>query len=57
MGPEKTLRELIGEAIGEASMCWSETPEGTFDADAAKVIMDKLVKDIHQLAVDGYLML
>lgn len=36
------IRELIGQAIGEASMCWSETPTGVFDSTRAASIVEKL---------------
>jgi hypothetical protein len=35
---DKKLRELIFTALGEASMCWDETPKGVFDASHAKEI-------------------
>ncbi len=37
---------LIMTAIGEASMCWSETPKGVFDSDKAQQIGEKLLVDI-----------
>ena len=38
--------ELIATAIGEASMCWSETPKGVFDSTRALQIGKKLLEDI-----------
>ena len=38
--------ELIMQAIGEASMCWSETPKGIFDSKKAKQVGEKLLCDI-----------
>jgi len=38
--------ELIMTAIGEASMCWSETPKGVFDSTRASQIGKKLLEDI-----------
>jgi hypothetical protein len=38
--------ELIIIAMGEASMCWSETPKGVFDSTRALEIGKKLLKDI-----------
>jgi hypothetical protein len=32
----------IGEAVGEASMCWTELPQGTFESDRAKKIVERL---------------
>ena len=40
---EEDLKKVIGEAIGEASMCWSETPSGVFDSSKASEIVDKVV--------------
>lgn len=41
---EDELRTKLGEAIGEASMCWSEKPKGVFDSEKASKIVDKLVE-------------
>lgn len=38
--------QLIMQAIGEASMCWSERPKGVFDSEKAKEIGKKLLADI-----------
>jgi hypothetical protein len=43
---KKTLREIVFEGLGEASMCWKETPKGVFDDEAAKVVGEKLITDI-----------
>lgn len=40
---ESINRERIGEIIGEASMCWSETPKGIFQSDKALKLVDELV--------------
>lgn len=39
---KQNTRERIGEIIGEASMCWSETPTGIFQSDKAITLIDKL---------------
>ena len=39
---EKEISVLIGETIGEASMCWSEIPKGVFDSVKACSLVDKL---------------
>lgn len=36
--------EIIGQAIGEASMCWDETPKGVFDSTRAIKILNSLLK-------------
>jgi hypothetical protein len=41
-----TIEELVGQAIGEASMCWSEPPKGVFDASKAEEIAERLMDDI-----------
>uniref|UniRef100_A0A6M3KCB3 Uncharacterized protein n=2 Tax=viral metagenome TaxID=1070528 RepID=A0A6M3KCB3_9ZZZZ len=38
--------ELIMTAIGEASMCWTETPKGVFDSTRASQIGKKLLEDL-----------
>ena len=43
-------KQSIGEAIGEASMCWSETPSGVFDSTRASAIVDRLI----DLAISEY---
>lgn len=42
--PAKTVSNLIMEAIGEASMAWSETPRGIFDTTRALAIRDELIR-------------
>lgn len=44
---ENTIREAILEAMGEASMCWSN-PEGAgeFDSDKAAKVGEELLCDI-----------
>lgn len=39
---EEQFRELVGEAIGEASVCWSETPNGEFDSAKAEELVDRI---------------
>jgi hypothetical protein len=41
-----TLEEAVFQALGAASMCWSETPKGTFDSTRAKEIGDALLEVI-----------
>jgi hypothetical protein len=45
-GEEPSSRELIGYAIGEASMCWDPIPFGVFRDQVAATIVDDLVKDL-----------
>ena len=39
-------KTTIGVAIGEASMCWSETPKGVFDSTRATEIADNLYAEL-----------
>jgi hypothetical protein len=40
------LETLVFEALGQASMCWSETPKGVFDSEQAKKIGENLIAAI-----------
>lgn len=42
-----TLEQEVFQALGEASMSWSETPKGIFDSTNAKRIGDELMKKIN----------
>ena len=47
-----SLETTIYQALGEASMCWSETPKGTFDSTRANKIGDRICEQIRlQMAV------
>ena len=46
---EQQFRELVGIAIGRASMCWSETPKGTFDSTTACKLVDEIVEAAKKL--------
>lgn len=41
-GEELSIEGAIGQAIGAASMCWSETPRGIFESGRARNIAEKL---------------
>lgn len=45
----KKEQQLIFQALGEASMCWSETPKGVFDSTRAKEIGEKLCKNLEEI--------
>jgi len=47
-----TLDTVVFEALGEASMCWSEQPTGEFDNVAINIVADKLIANICK--VTGY---
>lgn len=40
----KKQETAIFEALGEASMCWSETPKGIFDSNNAERIGNELIE-------------
>ncbi len=42
------LEEVVFQALGEASMCWGETPKGVFDGANAKRIGDELLKAVKE---------
>lgn len=46
MEEPKTLKTKVFEALGEVSMCWSETPKGIFDSTNAERIGNELIKEI-----------
>jgi hypothetical protein len=50
---EGDLREQVFLAIGEASMCWSEIPQGVFDDQHAKEIGEKLIRVIENRTIDS----
>ena len=43
------IRELVMQAIGEASMCWSETPKGIFESDKALDIGERIITRVKEL--------
>lgn len=46
----KELEKLVYQALGEASMCWSEVPRGIFQSDVAVEIGKKLISAIQALS-------
>lgn len=46
MLPSINLEEIIFQALGEASMCWDESPKGVFDSQRAKQIGEDLLQAI-----------
>lgn len=45
-GEPLTLHEAVFQAVGAASMAWTETPTGIFDEVWARVVGDRLVEAI-----------
>jgi hypothetical protein len=45
---EVNIEEAVYQALGEASMCWSELPQGVFDSTKAKDIGEHLLQGIRK---------
>lgn len=43
-GETPNVEAAVGQALGAASMCWSETPTGVFESEQAREIGDKLTR-------------
>jgi hypothetical protein len=43
------LESVVGEALGQASMCWTETPSGVFKSEEAAL----LIEDVVTYVVEG----
>jgi len=41
-------KQRINEIIGEASMCWSETPTGIFNSDRGVQLADEIIQLLDQ---------
>lgn len=39
----ENFRETVGQAIGRASVCWSEIPNGTFDSTKGLELIEEIV--------------
>jgi len=50
---QSELIHVIGNAVGRASMCWSNVPTSVFDSNAAVVVTDETVRKI-QIVADKY---
>lgn len=44
-------RELVMQAIGEASMCWNPIPKGVFDSTNAKRVGEELLAKLESMEV------
>jgi hypothetical protein len=49
-----TRQAAIFQALGAASVCWSETPSGIFDSTRAKEIGEKLLAELDTMATDWW---
>jgi len=50
----KEIERIIGEAIGEGSMCWSKIPEGIFDSKNASRIVKETVSKIINMKMNKF---
>lgn len=41
-----SMAEMVFQALGAVSMCWSETPSGVFDSSRARDIGLRLLEEI-----------
>jgi hypothetical protein len=46
------FRELVGQAIGRASICWDELPSGVFDSTTAEELVKQICDAADQLVKD-----
>ncbi len=47
----KDIETEVFEALGQASMCWSETPKGVFNSTNAEKIGKELLDNIRYLCI------
>lgn len=52
---EEKLVKIIGEAIGEASLCWEPKPKGVFDSHYASAIITRTVLSLKATIESGEL--
>lgn len=46
------LKEIVGQAIGQASMCWVKTPEGVFDSTRASKLIEETILKVSKIIYD-----
>jgi len=49
MSEERTIKNVLGELAGYASLCWIERPIGVFDSTEASKAVDKAEAEINKL--------
>lgn len=42
----RTLEQIVGEAVGHASVCWDPAPEGVFDEAQASAVVDGVLDEL-----------
>lgn len=50
---ESLIRETLGIAMGQASMCWSETPKGDYDSERAGLILKRLMDRLIEIGSES----
>ena len=49
----KTIKEVIFEAVGEASMCWMPRPEGVFMTSEAQNVAERATNEVVDIYLNG----
>jgi hypothetical protein len=50
---EPSIESAVFQALGTASVCWSEFPQGVFDSDQAMAVGEALLAEIARLSQDS----
>lgn len=51
---EAKIREIVGQALGEASMCWDPPPSSqVFDSTRASEIVERVTADLLRVVADA----
>lgn len=49
----KRLNQIIGEGVGQASLCWQPRPQGVFDSTEASKVVDMMKQQILECVKDS----
>jgi len=47
------IESAVFQALGAASMCWSQTPKGVFESTWAKQIGERLLEEINRKVLEA----
>mgnify|MGYP003435996493 FL=1 len=50
---KEQLQKIVFEALGEVSMCWSETPQGVFESTRANEIGNRIMKAFDEYSLSS----
>ena len=50
---KEQLQKIVFEALGEVSMCWSETPTGVFESTRANEIGNRIMKAFDEYSLSS----